>query len=199
MRLSVAALVVLLFGFTLAKPDSEIVTFKPDKSHSKVGFKVRHLGIANVRGAFSDYDYTIAFDPEDLSTLTADVTINAASVDTENERRDNDLRSEGFFHVEKYPTVRFVSKGVRNIEGNTFELVGDLTIKDVTKEVVLETEYFGSTTQRGRRKAGFEAHTTINRFDFGLKWDALTEAGGLVVGENVEVILELEMGEQTAG
>lgn len=166
-----------------------------DKSHSQIGFKVRHLGISNVRGAFNEYDATILFDPDDLQSLQVETTINVASIDTGIERRDNHLRSDDFFNAEQYPAMTFVSKGVRNIDGSTFELVGDLTIRDVTKEVVLEAELLGLGTQRNRRKAGFEATTTINRFDYNLKWDRLTEAGGLAVGEDVEIILELEVQE----
>jgi polyisoprenoid-binding protein YceI len=167
-----------------------------DKSHSLVGFKVRHLGITNVQGKFNEYDATIQFDPADLTSLQVQATVQTASIDTENERRDNHLRSDDFFNAEQHPAITFTSKAVRNVSGNTFELVGDLTIRDVTKEVVLKGEYLGETTMRGRRKVGFEAAGTINRFDYNLKWGAVTEAGGLVVSENVQLLLQMELNEE---
>lgn len=194
------AVSILLAGF-MNPPDhrAEIVTFRPDRTHSNLGFKVRHLGISNVRGSFIDYDAVVRFDPEDLSTLAVDATIEVASISTENERRDNHLRSDDFFNAEQYPTMRFVSKGIRSIAGSEFELVGDLTIRDVTKEVVLEGEFFGIGATRNGRKAGFEAGTTVNRFDYNLRWDSLTEVGGLVVGEDVEIIIEMELNEESQG
>ena len=200
--LMMLAALVVLAGFAAAdrspKPAAEVVTFVADKAHSQVGFKVRHLGISNVRGTFTDYDATVRFDPEDLETLQVEATIDVGSINTANERRDNHLRSDDFFNAEQFPTMTFVSKEVRSVDGDAFELVGDLTIRDVTKEVVLEGEFFGTTTQRDQRKAGFEAEATIDRFDYNLKWDRLTEAGGFVVGEEVDIILELELEEATS-
>ena len=202
--LALAGLVVLAASGFAARTDASepagpqdegVMTFAVDKAHSQVGFKVRHLGIANVRGSFQDYDATVRFDPEDLSTLQVEATIAVSSIDTGIERRDNHLRSDDFFNAEQFPAITFKSKAVRNLDGDAFELVGDLTIRDVTKEVVLEAEFLGMGMMRGTQKAGFEAETTINRFDYNLKWDALTEAGGLVVSENVQIILELELNE----
>ena len=193
-----AALVVLA-GFTVAdpgpEPAAEVMTFVADKAHSQVGFKVRHLGISNVRGQFADYDATVQFDPENLETLQVEAAINVGSINTGIERRDNHLRSDDFFNAEQFPAMTFVSKEVRNVDGDEFELVGDLTIRDVTKEVVLEGEFLGAAAQGEKQKVGFEAETTINRFDYNLKWDKLTEAGGFVVGEEVDIILELELEE----
>ncbi len=168
-------------------------TFVADKAHSQLGFKVRHLGITNVNGVFSDYEMEVAFDENDLSSLRAEATIQVASIDTGIERRDNHLRSDDFFNANKYPTIKFVSTAVRNIEGSSFELVGDLTIRDITKEVVFDAEFVGLGKMGETTKAGFEASTSINRFDYNLKWDRVTEAGGLVVSENVRIQLDLEM------
>ncbi len=201
---SIALLAFLAFAGLTAGGDAHaqtaddaatVLTFAPDKAHSRVGFKVRHLGIANVRGSFNAYEATVRFDPADLRSLHVEASIDVGSIDTGVERRDNHLRSDDFFNAEQFPSMRFVSKAVRNLEGNTFELVGDLTIRDITKEVVLEVEFLGTTTTRGGQKAGFEASTTVNRFDYNLKWDQLTEAGGLVVGQDVQIILELELNE----
>lgn len=188
----------LLSGSAPSSPDrAETITFHVDKTHSNVGFKVRHLGISNVRGAFGDYEATVQFDPEDLSAISVEATIQASSIDTGNQRRDDHLRSDDFFNAEAFPELRFASKEARNIDGGEFELVGDLTIRDVTKEVVLEVEFLGMGAGRNGRKAGFEARVVIDRFDYNLKFDALTETGGLVVGSDVEIVLDMELDEQT--
>ncbi|WP_243664887.1 YceI family protein [Rhodothermus marinus] len=154
---------------------------------------MRHLGISFVNGVFEDYDATLQFDPNDLSTLKATATIRVASINTGIERRDNHLRSPDFFDAEKYPEIRFVSKEVRNIQGNKFQLVGDLTIKDVTKEVVLDVEFLGTAQgMQGELRAAFTARGTIDRFDYGLQWNRLTEAGGVVVGREVTLLIDIE-------
>jgi len=183
------ALVLFLAGFSGDKPASWSI----DASHSKVGFKVRHLGISSVRGEFTDYDATITMDDEDLQSIQASVTIQVASIYTRNERRDNHLRSDDFFSAEAFPAMTFESTGVANVEGTTFDLTGHLTIRDVTKEVVLTTEYLGAAQMGDSERAGFEARTTIDRTEYGLTWNRLTEAGGAVVGHDVEIILELEL------
>lgn len=215
MKMKVFIIPVLFFvmiaaGFTLndqpshdarpeqAQPVLDVAAWSIDKSHSQVGFKVRHLGISTVRGAFHDFESAISFDPNDLSTLDVSATIRVNSVSTENERRDNHLRSPDFFHAEEFPEMTFVSKGVRNIDGETFEIVGDLTIRDVTKEVVLEAEYLGTASMMNTERAGFTAETTINRMDYGLAWNNLTETGGFVVGHEVTVVLELELIKQAS-
>ncbi|GIV58136.1 MAG: polyisoprenoid-binding protein [Bacteroidetes bacterium] len=181
--------VLTLAGFENDRPKA---VYKADPAHSYVGFQVRHLGVSNVKGQFKEYDITLEMEGTDLSTLKARGTVNVNSIDTGIERRDNHLRSPDFFDVENYPTITFVSKEVRNIDGNAFELVGDLTIKDVTKEVVLEAEFLGTARMGDSERAGFTAETTINRKDFNLTWDRLTEAGGLVVGHDVKLVLEIE-------
>ena len=138
-------------------------------------------------------------DPQDLSTLKAEATFQIGSIDTGNERRDGHLKSDDFFNAEQYPTMTFVSTKVVPGEDGTFELHGDLTIRDITKEVVLDGELLGTGMARNGMKVGIEASTKINRFDYNLKWDQLTEAGGLVVGEEVRILLELELNEQTEG
>lgn len=169
--------------------------FTADKAHSNLGFRVRHLGIANVNGAFEDYEANITFDPADLTTMQAEAVINVGSISTGIQRRDNHLRSDDFLNADQFPEIRFVSKAVQNIEGNAFELVGDLSIRDVTREVVLNAKFFGIGQMGETRKAGFEAHVTINRFDYNLTWDRLTEAGGLVVSDRVRITLDLELNE----
>ena len=193
------------FTFTSSQPDDvqsaqtlqtlsgDPATWSADASHSQIGFKVKHLGISNVRGHFKKYDVSISLDGTDLSTLKTEATIKTGSIFTDNERRDGHLRSSDFFSADDFPDMTFKSKGVRNVNGSEFEIVGDLTIRDVTKEVVLEAEFLGAATMGDSERAGFEAITTINRLDYGLAWNKVTEAGGFVVGHDVQIILELEV------
>ena len=176
----------------------EVATWEVDKSHSQVGFKVRHLGLSYVDGEFTDYEATIRFDPADLSTFEAEATIPVASITTGNDRRDGHLRSPDFFAAEEHPVMTFKSKEVRNIDGNTFEVVGDLTIRGTTKEVVLDAELMGTATMGDNTIAALEAETTINRLDYGLAWNNLTEAGGVVVGHDVTISLQIEAQKQQA-
>jgi polyisoprenoid-binding protein YceI len=195
LRWFVMPTLLLLVGFVLPAeaPKSEVRSWSIDKSHSSVGFRVRHLGISNVNGAFTDYDATLQFDPADLRTLKATATIRVASINTGIERRDNHLRSADFFEAERYPEIRFVSKAVRNVRGNRFQLVGDLTIKGITKEVVLDVEFLGTAQgMQGELRAAFTAQGTIDRFDYGLQWNRLTEAGGVVVGREVTLLIDIE-------
>jgi len=172
--------------------DSEIRTFSVDAAHSNVGFKVKHLGILNVNGRFESYDASVSVDPSDLTTLQASATIQVASVDTGIQRRDDHLRSADFFDAENHPEMTFVSKEVRNVNGTSFELVGDLSIRGTTKEIVLDGEFLGTASFMGGERVAIEARGTINRFDYGLQWDAVTEAGGLVVSPEVQIILEIQ-------
>ncbi len=188
---------VALVGFALPdvpdRPASEPTMFEIDKAHTVIGFKVRHLGIANVTGTFADYSTRVKLDPDDLSTMEVAARISAESVDTGNENRDNHLRSPDFFEAETYPDIRFQSTEVVAINGNEFELAGDLTIRGVTKRVVLEGELIGTAIgPGGKQRVGIEAETTIDRRDFGLEWNNLTEAGGIIVGHNVNIFLEIE-------
>ncbi len=182
-------IIVLLLAGTAEKPASWSI----DATHSKIGFKVRHLGISSVRGEFAAYDAAITMDPENLESIQASVTIEIASIDTKNDRRDNHLRSDDFFSAETFPTMTFESTGVTSVDGASFALAGNLTIRDVTKEVVLHGEFLGTAAMGDSERAGFEARTKVNRLEYGLMWNRLTEAGGAVVGHDVEIILDLEL------
>lgn len=196
--LPVLAALLVFAGFTAGPGTNEPTTWTLDKSHTQVKFKVRHLGISNVEGKFNTFDVTLQFDPADLTTLQTTATVETGSIDTGIERRDNHLRSDDFFNAEEHPTLTFTSQEVRDVDGNTFKLAGDLTIRGNTKPVVLDVEYLGSAKMGNRTVAAFTATTTINRFDYGLKWDRLTEAGGLVVGENVQITIDMEVFRQDA-
>lgn len=173
-------------------PAIEPRTFSIDPAHSNVGFKAKHLGILNVNGRFADYDATIKVDPSNLSTLETTATVRIASIDTGVERRDNHLKSADFFDADNHPTMTFVSTGVSNVNGNTFDLNGNLTIRGTTKPVVLKGELVGTAVFMGKERVALQATGKINRFDYGLQWNTLTEAGGLVVSQDIEIILEIQ-------
>lgn len=164
-----------------------------DKAHSKVGFKVRHLGITNVNGEFSLYDAQVTLDPADLRTLKVNANVDVSSINTDNERRDGHLKSPDFFDAANHPKMTFVSKGISDVKGMEFKMAGDLTIRGTTKPVVLDVEMVGPIAgPGGKQRVGFTGTTRINRMDYGLKWNNLTEAGGVVVSENVDIVLEIE-------
>jgi polyisoprenoid-binding protein YceI len=168
-------------------------TYNVDPAHSRLGFIVRHLGFSKVRGSFEEFEGTIRMDADDLATLETEATIKTASISTNEEKRDAHLRSEDFFDAEKHPKLTFQSTDVHDVDGNSFKLKGDLTIRGVTKEVELLGEMLGEGPDPwGGTRVGFEARTIINRKDFGLNWNVALEAGGFLVGEDVEIVLEVQ-------
>lgn len=194
---------LLLVGFVSPEPPETPLAraaYTVDKAHTQITFTVRHLGITNVTGHFRDFDAELEFDKNDLSTLQTSATVDVASIDTGIERRDNHLRSDDFFDAETYPSMTFESTGVEPGEGNSFTLNGNLTIKDVTMPVTLDGELIGVVEgMQGNEVAAFAATTTINRFDYGLTWNRLTEAGGIVVGEDVTITIEVQAVNEAGG
>ena len=163
-----------------------------DPAHTTVSFKVSHLVVSRVSGKFTEFSGTIVYD-DDLSKGSVSVTIQAASIDTDNEDRDKHLRSPDFLDAEKFPTITFRSKKVIPGEGNRFRLVGDLTIKGITREVTFDCKFGGTVTDPwGNTRMGFAATATINRQDFGVSWNKTLDTGGLVVGNEVELTIEGE-------
>lgn len=190
-RLAALLLALLLTGPALARAE----TWTIDPAHTVSGFTVRHMMVTNVHGAFDTTQGTIEYRVGDPTSVKADVAIEVKSVNTRNSRRDDDLRTNaGFFSAEKFPTITFRSRRVQNPRPDGFDLVGDLTIRDVTREVVLKVD--GPTAPvkdpRGARRIGASATTTINRKDFGLSWSRAIEAGGVVVGDEVKITIEVE-------
>jgi len=187
-----------LAAFTAAPPPSDALaipagTYMIDKDHTEIGFRVRHLGISSVSGQFRDYDVSLAVEPDAVNSLQTNATIQTGSIDTRNEKRDEHLRSEDFFHAEAHPAITFRSTGVRNVRGNDFELLGDLTIRDVTRPVVLDAELIGTARgPMGNERVAFSAETTINREDYGLTWNRALEAGGVLVGKDVDIRLDVQ-------
>ncbi len=172
-------------------------TWAIDNSHSHVGFTVRHMMISKVRGQFHTFSGTVNFDEQNPANSSVDVEIDLSSIDTRDEKRDAHLKSPDFFDVANYPTARFVSKRVEVLDESHGRIYGDLTIRGVTREVVLEVEYNGQAQSPwGSTSAGFNASTTINRKDFGLNWNVALETGGVLVGEEVTIDIELEIVKQ---
>ena len=164
-----------------------------DPSHSSVGFSVRHLMISKVRGQFGKWSGTFEYDPANPAAARLEVHIDAASIDTRDEKRDAHLRSPDFFDVEKFPELTFSSTKVERDGGDDFVVTGDLTIHGVTRSVQLKVEGLGRTRDPwGGERVGFSASTSVNRKDFGLHWNVALETGGVVVGEKVEIGIEIE-------
>ncbi len=167
--------------------------YEIDPSHSQVLFKVKHLGISTVTGRFRDFAGTISYDPQNPAASRASATIKTASIDTDNDRRDNHLRSADFFEAEKYPEITFAAGGLREARGDAFKLDGTLTMRGVTRPITLDVEKVGPVRgPDGRERMAFNATTSLDRTQYGLTWSRATEAGGLVVGNDVRIVLELE-------
>ncbi|MEZ5317926.1 MAG: YceI family protein [Vicinamibacterales bacterium] len=174
-------------------------TFQFDRAHSEVAFTVRHL-ISRVRGTFGDFSGTIAFDEERPERSTVAVDIQAASIDTGVDQRDAHLRSDDFFAAEQYPLLTFRSTAIVPRGGDAYDVTGDLTIRGVTKSVVIPVSLLGKAKDPwGQEKLAFEGEVTLNRKDFGLNWNAVVETGGFLVGDEVKVSLLVQAAPVTEG
>lgn len=188
----------LIFATLVASPSAlaaEPLEWNFDATHSHVGFKIRHYMVSWVRGQFTDTSGKVTFDANDLSTLSMDIRIKTASIDTRNERRDNHLRSADFFDVEKYPEMRFVSNSAKVLSAGKVSLLGDLTMHGVTKPVTLEVEGIGHVVDLGERgqKTGATATTTLSRKEWGMTFTQALEVGGVTVGDEVHLDIEVEL------
>ncbi|MDR3693811.1 YceI family protein [Mucilaginibacter sp.] len=165
-----------------------------DPMHSEVQFKVKHLVISTVTGSFKSFEGTAENDDDGFEDASISFAINTDSIDTNQPQRDGHLKSVEFFDAEKYPQITFKSTSFKNKGDDDYELTGDLTIKDVTKPVTLAVEFGGSADDfYGNTKAGFEITGKINRKEFGLTWDGVTEAGSIVVGEDIKLIINVQL------
>ena len=174
-----------------------MATYKIDPMHSEVTFKVKHLMIASVSGSFSKYDATMTAEKDDFSDASITFEADVDSISTGNEQRDGHLKSDDFFSAEKFPKLTFVSTGCTKKDDEHFALTGNLTIHGVTKPTTLDVEYGGTMTDfYGQTKAGFEITGKINRKEFGLTWSAVTEAGGVVVSDDVKLTIQAQMVKQ---
>jgi polyisoprenoid-binding protein YceI len=173
-----------------------MATYKIDPAHSEIIFKVKHLVISTVSGNFSKFDGDMTSDKEDLTDASINFEADVNSISTNNEQRDGHLKSDDFFAAEKYPKISFKSTSFQKKSDDEYILNGDLTIRDVTKPISLNVIYNGDATFYGQSKLGFEITGKINRKDFGLTWNALTEAGGIALSEDVRLELNVQMVKQ---
>jgi polyisoprenoid-binding protein YceI len=163
-----------------------------DPAHTGLRFSSRHAMVATVRGGFKAFSGALHFDADQIEKATAEVTIDASSVDTGNDQRDGHLRSGDFLEVEKHPTITFTTTRVEPVDEETFRLVGDLTIKEISREVAVTVETLGlSPDPWGNTRAGFEGKAEINRKDWGLEWNVALETGGILVGDKVKLTLDV--------
>jgi polyisoprenoid-binding protein YceI len=168
-----------------------------DQGHSEISFSAKHLMISTVRGRFNTYTGTVEGDEANPTAAKVDVQIDASSLVTGDEKRDGHLRSPDFLDVEQFPYITFKSTSVEQIDGSHGKLHGDLTIRDVTKPVVLDFEYAGQAkTPWGTTSAGFSASTKISRKDWNLNWNVALETGGWLVGDQITISIELELVKQ---
>lgn len=173
--------------------ENAVVKWKVDKSHSNVKFSVTHMVVSEVEGAFKNFEGTVEHSKPDFSDAKIEFIVDVTSIDTDNERRDNHLKSDDFFNAEKYPQMKFVSTSFTPAGGKNYKLAGNLTIRDVTKPVSFDVTFGGILENGGKAKAGFKAKTAINRFDYNLKWDRATETGSLVVDKEVTITINAEL------
>lgn len=204
--LVMAAAVVVTSAFTpvkkqLASKKEALVASIPDqagkwsvdKAHSSVKFSVTHLVVSEVEGSFKLFDGSMENTKGDFSDAKIDFTVDVNSLNTDNEMRDKHLKGDDFFNAEKFPAMKFQSTSFKSAGGNKYKLAGNLTIRDITKPVVFDVTFGGTAVNMGKTKAGFKAKTSINRFDYNLKWNKATEAGGLVVSNEVDLTVNVEL------
>ena len=173
---------------------STLTTWQFDPAHTEVGFAVKHLMIATVKGRFAEVHGSIRMNEENPSTAVVEVAIDVASITTGNPQRDAHLRSADFLDAENFPTITFRSRRVENRSDGDLRLIGDLTIRDVTREVVLAVSREGVIQDPwGSRRAGYSGSVRIKRSDFGITWNQLIEAGGVAVGDEVRISIEAEL------
>jgi len=186
----------ILVVFALMIPvHTHAATWQIDPDHSNFQFKVRHMTVSNVRGEFNKARGVVIIDDNDIMNLKVELTLDAASINTDQAKRDDHLRSEDFFYVAKYPTITFVSKKVTKVDENRLKVIGDLSIRGVTKEITVDVE--GPTPEvkdpGGNIRRGATGTLKINRKDFGIAWNKVLDSGGLVVGDEVNISVEVEM------
>lgn len=174
-----------------------MATYKIDAAHSEIKFKVKHLMITNVTGQFTKFDATLETEADDFSDAKISFEADVDSISTNQEQRDAHLKSDDFFNAAEYPKLTFTSKELKPVSGDEYKLTGDLTIRDITKEVTLDVEFGGKVVDPyGQHKVGFELSGKISRSAFGLKWGAVTEAGGVVVADDIKLQLAVQLVKQ---
>lgn len=171
-----------------------MATYKIDAAHSDITFKVKHLMISSVTGKFDQFDATVTAEKDDFSDASISFEAAVDSINTGNEQRDGHLKGEDFFAADQFPKLTFVSTKIDSKGNGEYDVTGDFTVRGVTKPITLKVEHAGTVVDPyGQTKAGFEATGKINRKDFGLNWSAVTEAGGIVVSDEVKLILNVQL------
>ncbi len=187
--------VLFVFAALIMPTFALAATYEIDPAHSSFNFKVRHLTVSNVTGTFGKVNGIAEIDDREITALKVEVTLDASSIDTGHANRDEHLRGPDFFDVAKYPTLKFVSRKISRIDANKIQVTGDLTIRDVTKEVTVDVE--GPTPEikdpGGKMRRGATGSTKINRKDYGIMWNKTLDTGGLVVGDEVSISVEVEL------
>ena len=189
--LQALSLALLLPALASAAP----VVYKVDPDHSGVGFTIRHF-VSNVSGRFKDFDGVIKFDKENPAASSVSFTVQAKSIDTDNDDRDNHLRTADFFDAEKFPAWTFTSTSVKAVDADTLEVTGDMTIKGVTRKMTIPVDVLGSVKTPRGEKAGFETAFKLDRKEYGIAWNRALEAGGAVLGDEVKVLISIEADRQ---
>ena len=190
MKKIILSLAITAIGFAASAQSK----WNVDPTHSNVKFSVSHMVISEVEGSFSDFDGTLEAPGADFNNATIEFSVNVGSINTNSEQRDGHLKSADFFDAAKYPAMTFKSGSFRKTTGNNYVLDGNLTIKGITKKVTFDVTYGGTVKDPyGNTKAGFIAKGSIKRMDYGLTWSAVTEAGGLVVGDEVSIMFNIEL------
>ena len=175
-----------------AVPSFAADTYAVDASHSEVSFQIRHL-VTNVRGRFNDFNGTINLDPANLEKSSVEFRVKAASIDTAHADRDKHLRAEDFFHAGKYPEITFKSTSIKKTGKDAYAVTGDFTMRGVTRRITLPVTYLGTARDPwGNDKAGFETAATLDRKDYGIVWNAAVDNGGVILGDDVKIAINLE-------
>jgi polyisoprenoid-binding protein YceI len=193
-KLQIIALAII---FASLSAFSQTTNWNIDKSHSHILFGVKHMVISTVTGYFRIFDGKLVTKGDDFNNGYIEFNINTSSINTDNEQRDKHLQSPDFFDAAKYPNITFKSKYMKKLNDNEYELIGNLTMKNVTKEIKLNVEYNGTIKDPyGKTRAGFKLSGKLDRFDYGLEWSKTIETGGLVVGKEVKIDAEIEVVKQ---
>ena len=196
-RMITRVLLIVAASLAFATADARAATerYNVDPDHSIVGFSVVHMVVSKTTGRFKDYTGFIEMDPEAKTVKSIEAVIHTPSLDTNHGKRDTHLRSPDFFNVEKFPTMTYKMKSYEKLGDNQYRATGDLTLLGMTKEIVLTGTFNGLVPKdpMGNSRAGFSAHGKINRQDFGMKWSKVLDNGGLVVGDDVDINLEIEV------
>jgi polyisoprenoid-binding protein YceI len=187
----VAGVLLAAAGLATVPAQAEVATYNVDKEHTSVAFSIRHF-FSRVPGRFARFDGAIVVDPENLTSGSVTFTIDAASIDTNEPARDKHLRSDAFFDVENHPQITFVSKKVSKSAEGKLKVEGDLTIRGITKAVTLDVDVLGFAKLYSVERAGFEIRLRINRHDFKVSWNDVVEGGGYILGDDVDIVINLQ-------